>query len=160
MVATMLAPDVRSEIRWLAGGFLLMLCSGFGQTYFIALFAGHLKTDLAITDGQFGNLYGAGTLASAAVLVWAGRFADRLSSRWLGAGALAGLAASSLAMASVASAWMLALALSACVSSARACWPTWDCRRGRWFKRKRGRAVAIAGLGFPPARLLPLIALC
>ncbi len=35
----MIPSDLRSEIRWLASGFLLMLFSGFGQTYYIALFA-------------------------------------------------------------------------------------------------------------------------
>ena len=156
----MRAPDLRSQIRWLASGFLLMLCSGLGQTSFIAIFAGHLKADLAITDGQFGSLFGAGTLARAALLVWAVKLADKLSIRWLGVGAMAGPAVTSAAVAAVASAWMLVLVpfglrffgqsmLTHVAMTAM----------GRWFNRKRGRAVAIAGLGFPASEaVLPLIA--
>jgi MFS family permease len=156
----MLAPDVGSESRWLASGFLLMLCSGFGQTYFIAIFAGHLKADLAMTDGQFGSLFAAGTLASAALLVWAGKYADKLSIRWLGVGAMAGLAATSLAMASVASAWMLTLVLFGLRFFGQGMLThVAMTAMGRWFNRKRGRAVAIAGLGFPASEaVLPLIA--
>jgi len=156
----MLAPDVGSESRWLASGFLLMLCSGFGQTYFIAIFAGHLKADLAMTDGQFGSLFAAGTLASAALLVWAGKYADKLSIRWLGVGAMAGLAATSLAMAAVASAWMLTLVLFGLRFFGQGMLThVAMTAMGRWFNRKRGRAVAIAGLGFPASEaVLPLIA--
>jgi hypothetical protein len=32
-----LAAELRPEIRWLASGFLLMLCSGFGQRHFWVL---------------------------------------------------------------------------------------------------------------------------
>jgi hypothetical protein len=61
------AAGLRTDIRWLSSGFVLTLYSGFGQTYFIALFAGQLKSELAITDGEFGSLYTIGTLASAAL---------------------------------------------------------------------------------------------
>jgi len=44
--------DLRPELRWLSSGFLLTFCSSFGQTYFIAIFAGHLKAALAISDGH------------------------------------------------------------------------------------------------------------
>ena len=61
------ASDLRPELKWLASGFLMTFFSGFGQTYFIALFAGELMSELSLTDGQFGSLYTAGTLASAVV---------------------------------------------------------------------------------------------
>ncbi|WP_119462149.1 MFS transporter [Rhodospirillaceae bacterium SYSU D60014] len=156
----MLAPDLRSEIRWLSSGFLLTLCSGFGQTYFIAIFAGYLKADLAMTDGQFGSLYTVGTLASAALLMWAGKFADKFSIRWLGVGVMAGLALTSLAMASVASAWMLALVLFGLRFFGQGMLThVAMTAMGRWFNRKRGRAVSIAALGFPAGEaVLPLIA--
>ena len=89
--------ELRADFRWLAAGFLLTFCSGFGQTYFIALFAGHLKADLGLSEGGFGGLYTAGTLASAALLMWAGRLADDLPIRRLGVGVMAGLALVSLA---------------------------------------------------------------
>ena len=156
----MLAPGLRSELRWLASGFLLTLSSGFGQTYYIALFAGHLKADLAITDGQFGALYTLATLASAAVLTWAGKLADRFSARWLGVAVLLGFAATSLGMANVASAWMLAIVLFGLRFFGQGMLThVAMTAMGRWFNRKRGRAVSIAALGFPAGEaVLPLLA--
>ena len=52
----MLASDLRSEFRWLSSGFLLMLFSGFGPTYFIALFAGQLKSELGIGAAHLGAI--------------------------------------------------------------------------------------------------------
>lgn len=156
----MLAHDLRTEFRWLAAGFLLTFCSGFGQTYFIAIFAGHLKSALAITDGQFGSFYTAGTLASAALLMWAGKIADSYSVRWAGAGALAGLALASLAMASTTSVWMLAPVLCGLRFFGQGMLPHVAMTgMGRWFNRKRGRAVSVAALGVPAsASILPLAA--
>lgn len=156
----MLARDLRPEIRWLAGGFLLTLCSAFGQTYFIAIFAGHLKAELTMSDGQFGSLYTIGTLASAALLTWAGKFADRFPIRWLGAGMLAGLAVIALAMAAVSSPLMLVFVLFGLRFFGQGMLThVAMTAMGRWFNRKRGRAVSIAGLGFPVSEaVLPMVA--
>jgi MFS family permease len=152
--------DLRSELRWLASGFLLTLCSGFGQTYFIALFAGELKAEFALSDGEFGGLYTLGTLASAVTLIWAGKLADTISVRWLGAGVLAGLALTALAMAAVASWLMLAFVLFGLRFFGQGMLThTAMTAMGRWFNRKRGRAVSIAALGLPAAEgLLPPLA--
>ncbi|MDZ7643564.1 MAG: MFS transporter [Woeseiaceae bacterium] len=136
------------------------MCSGFGQTYYIAVFAGHFKTELSLTDGEFGSLYALGTLTSAALLTWAGKLADTLSVRWLGAGVLTGLAFTSLAMARVDTTWMLGLALfglrffgqgmSTHVAMTA---------MARWFNRKRGQAISIAALGLPASEaIMPLFA--
>lgn len=152
--------DLRPDLPWLSGGFLLTFFSGFGQTYYVALFAGHLKTDLVLTEGEFGTLYTLGTLASAALLTWAGKLADTVSIRLLGAGVIAGLAATCVGMSAVSSAATLALAffglrffgqgmLTHVAMTAM----------GRWFNRKRGRAVSIAALGLPASEgVLPLLA--
>jgi MFS family permease len=156
----MIARDLRPEMRWLSVGFLLMLFSGFGQTYFIALFAGHLKAELLLTDGQFGSLYTVGTLGSAGLLVWAGKLADRLPIRWLAAAVVVGLALTSLAMAGVASAAMLAFVLLGLRFFGQGMMThTAMTAMARWFDRRRGRAVSIAALGFPTGEaILPLVA--
>jgi MFS family permease len=156
----MLPADLRSELRWLAGGFLLTLSSGFGQTYFIALFAGELKGSLDITDGQFGSLYTVATLASAALLTWAGKLADRFSARALGVGVLAAFALTSLGMASVESVWMLGVVLFGLRFFGQGMLThVAMTAMGRWFNRKRGRAVSITALGFPAGEaVLPLVA--
>lgn len=158
--ATLLVPDLRFEARWLSCGFLLMFWSSFGQTFFIALFAGHLKTDLSLSDGQFGSLYAIGTLVSACALIGAGKLVDQLPIRWLAAGVLAGLAVTCLGMASVTSAWMLGLVLFGLRFFGQGMTThVAMTAMGRWFNRKRGRAVAIATLGFPVGEaVLPLVA--
>ncbi|MEX0706325.1 MAG: MFS transporter [Woeseia sp.] len=156
----MIPSDLRSEIRWLASGFLLMLFSGFGQTYYIALFAGQLKNDLSLTDGEWGGLYTLGTLASALLLTWAGKLADTVSIRWLGSGAIAGLAVTSGLMAFVTEPWMLACILFGLRFFGQGMLThTTMTAMGRWFNRKRGRAVSIAGLGLPASEgLMPPLA--
>ena len=92
--------------------------------------------------------------------MWAGKFVDRYSIRWFGVGVIVGLAAMALAMASVASAWMLAVVLF----GLRFCGQGMMTHvamtaMGRWFNRKRGRAVSIAALGLPASEgMLPLVA--
>jgi MFS family permease len=151
---------LRPDIRWISSGFLLLFFSGFGQTFYIAIFAGHLKADLAITDGQFGSLYTIGTLGSAAILVWAGKFADRFPIRHLGIAVMAGLALAALAMASVTSAWMLAFALFGLRFFGQGMMVHVAMTgMARWFNRRRGRAISIAVLGFSASEAaMPLIA--
>jgi MFS family permease len=146
-------------LQWLAGGFLLTFTSAFGQTFFIALFASDLKREFGLSDGAFGTLYMLATLASAAVLMSIGRVADRRYLRWVSVLTLAGLALAACGMASVTSAWMLLpvlfglrlfgqglpghIALTA---------------MARWFATRRGRAIAIAAMGFPVSQaILPIL---
>lgn len=155
-----LIADLRGEARWLSSGFLLTFCSCFGQTYFIAIFAGHLRSALNLSDGEFGSLYTLGTLASAALLTYAGKWPDRFPIRWLGAAILAGLAAAALGMALVSSAAMLALVFFALRFFGQGmATHTAMTAMGRWYSRKRGRAVSIAALGFSVSEgLMPLVA--
>ena len=59
----------RDNARWLAAGLVLTLCSSFGQTFFISLFAAEIKQAHGLTDGGWGAVYTAGTLTSAALLI-------------------------------------------------------------------------------------------
>lgn len=155
-----LPPDLRAELRWLLCGFLLTFYSGFGQTYFIALFAGELKAELSLSDGELGGLYTLGTLAAAVLLAWAGKLADTVPIRWLGAGVIGGVAITSAAMSAVHSPLMLALVIFGLRFFGQGMLThTSMTAMGRWFNRKRGRAVSIAGIGLPASEgLLPPLA--
>jgi MFS family permease len=151
---------LRPDLKWLASGFLLMLCSGFGQTFYVAIFAGQFRADFALSNGEFGSLYTLGTLASAAVLTALGHTADRFPVRWLGALVLGGLSIASMLTGTAASPLMLGVAIFGLRffgqgMSTHAAMTA----MGRWFDRRRGRAVSIAGLGLPAAEaLLPPLA--
>ena len=72
---------VRADPRLLAYGLLLTFSSAFGQTFFISLFSGEIRAAFAISNGEFGAIYSAGTLASAALLSWSGHWIDRIDLR-------------------------------------------------------------------------------
>lgn len=67
---------IRRNGRWLAAGFLLSLFSSFGQTFFIGLSGSAFQSKFDLSAGEFGFLYMAATLASAATLPWLGRTLD------------------------------------------------------------------------------------
>ena len=149
----------KAHARWLAAGFLLALASSFGQTYFIALFAGEIRSTFDLSHGAFGGLYTLATLASAGTLVGLGHLADRMRLAGLSAIALCALAAMSLAMAGVSSTIMLVGVLfglrlfgqgmlTHIAMTAMA----------RWFAEHRGRALSIAALGHPAGEaILPSV---
>ena len=62
--------------RWLATGILLALGACLGHTWFIALFAGEIRAEFGLSDGQWGLIYTAATLSSAALLFGRGGWAD------------------------------------------------------------------------------------
>ncbi|MEM8651355.1 MAG: MFS transporter, partial [Pseudomonadota bacterium] len=65
--------------RWLAGGFLLTFFSSFGQTFFISLSGGAIRTEYDLTNGEWGTLYMLATLGSAMTLPFLGRIVDHVS---------------------------------------------------------------------------------
>ncbi|MEM9957727.1 MAG: MFS transporter [Pseudomonadota bacterium] len=141
--------------RWLAAGFLLALASSFGQTFFIALSAEPIRTDFGLTHGEFGMIYMIGTLTSALALIQFGKLVDFYSARVLALVILAALALVCLGMATASHSWMLFVLifglrfcgqgmLSHIAMTAMA----------RWFSASRGRALAIAALGYPVGEAL------
>jgi MFS family permease len=154
---------LRAEAPWLGAGFALAALSTFGQTAFVAVFAGDLMARAGLSAGGWGAVYAAATSLSAVAMVWAGALADRVALPRLAAWSLAGLAATCAAMAALGPAgavpaWALVppvlglrlfgqgmLGHLALVAMAR------------WFAASRGRAVAFAALGFAAGQAtLPL----
>lgn len=161
----LIAPhDARGEGYWQVAtqngpqiGFCLLFvfCSSWGQTFLLSIFQPHWMQTLSLDAGQMGAIYGGATLASGFLLAWAGRWLDRTSALRAGVVTLAGLAVFSLLAAAVTEAWMLALALfglrffgqglSSNVGMTNA---------ARWFSHNRGKAISLAGLGFPMGEIL------
>lgn len=149
---------LRLNAHWLAVGVMLTFLSSFGQTFFISVFAGDIRAEFGLTNGQWGTIYTLATTASAAVMIWSGTLTDRFRVRVLGIGALICLALSALVMSRISSVPMLIAAVfllrlfgqgmtSHVASVAMA----------RWFVATRGRALSIAGLGISIGEsLLPI----
>ena len=140
---------LRANAPFLLAGFLLALLSSFGQTFFISLFGGEIRAEFGLSNGEWGATYGIATTVSAAVMLWAGGLTDRFRVRSLGTVVLIGLALACLAMA--ANPWPVALVgvifalrllgqgMTSHISGVA---------MARWFVANRGRALAIAALGF------------
>ena len=109
-----------------------------------------LRSEFGLSHGGFGSLYTLGTLASAAVLLPAGRLIDRLPlavfTRWV----VLGLAMAAAGFTLVAGPLTLALGIFALRFTGQGLMShialTAMARR---YRRERGRAVAVASFGMP-----------
>lgn len=139
---------VFSNARWLAGGLNLTFFASFGQTFFIALFAGHLRSDFSLSHGQFGSLYMVSTLASAITLVFIGKVVDRYSVRHVSMVVLMALACACVLMASAQNVVMLMVAIYLLRLAGQGMMThTAVTAMGRWFVAERGRALAVTSAG-------------
>src|SRR6056297_3259904 len=102
---------VRQNARWLGAGFLLTFASAFGQTWFIALFAGAIKQEHGLTDGSWGTLYTGATLSAAALMFLRGSAADTVRLSHLAPAMAAVFALAAVGMAAAESIWLLGLSL-------------------------------------------------
>lgn len=146
---------LKNNARWLGAGFLLTFASGFGQTWFISLFAGVIKTEHGLTDGGWGSLYTVATLASAALLFWRGSLADSIPLDKLAPYVAAGFAIAALGMAFSPWVWLLGLSLFALRFCGQGMFSHIAMTAmGRWFVARRGQAVAITNLGHPASEVV------
>lgn len=140
---------LRDNAPFLAVGFLLTFTSSFGQTYFISVFAGDVRETFGLSNGGWGSIYAAGTLASAAVMLWSGALTDVFRVRQLATVVLIGLSCACLAMAALPTVWLLPVVVFALrlfgqgMSSHVA-----SVAIARWFVATRGKALSVASLGF------------
>ncbi|HHS94245.1 MAG TPA: MFS transporter [Rhodobacterales bacterium] len=150
---------LRSNAAWLAAGFLLTFTSSFGQTFFISLFAGQIRAEFGLSNGQWGGLYTLATTASALAMIWAGVLTDRYRVRSLGPIVFAALALAAFGMALAPSVWMLGIVVFALRLTGQGMANQLALvAMARWFVATRGKAFAIARLGYSFGEaLLPMI---
>jgi MFS family permease len=150
---------LRENAPFLFAGFLLAFLSSFGQTFFISIFAGEIRAEFGLSHGEWGASYGLATTASAAAMLWAGALTDIFRVRALGMAVLFALAFACLAMALNNLVWLLPVVIfllrllgqgmTSHISGVA---------MARWFAASRGRALAIAAIGFSVGEaLLPAI---
>ena len=150
---------IRTNWLFLLAGFVLTLTSSYGQTYFISLFAGEIKTDFGLSDGQWGGIYTIGTTMSAIAMVWAGVLTDRFRVRALAVAVMIGLALACVAMA-VNTSWILLVLV---IFALRLTGQGMMSQLGvvamvRWFEATRGKALSLASMGFAVGQaVLPVV---
>lgn len=150
---------IRANAPFLTVGILLTFCSSFGQTFFIAIFAGQIRGEFGLSNGDWGFLYSVGTTASAIVMVWAGLLTDTFRVRILGPIVLGLLTLSCAMMAWVDTWWGLVVAIFAlrfCGQGMAILVAT--VAMARWFVASRGKALSISKIGVSLGEaFLPLI---
>jgi MFS family permease len=149
---------LRANFPWLCAGFLLTAFSGFGQTFFIGLSAGALRSEFGLSHGEFGTIYMLSTLASALSLPWVGKSLDRFAVPPVAAVVMILLALFCFGMAVVSAVWMLVVVIYGLRLFGQGMMTNTSMTAvGRWFDAQRGKAVSVAALGFPFAEaIMPL----
>lgn len=145
--------------RWLAFGALLTMTSAFGQTFFFGLFANSVREAFDLSHTGFGTLYMAGTLCSAATLLWAGKLADGQNFRFAAGLLICGLGVMTL-VAATATHWIIfGLAVYGLRFLGQGMmYHLSMTAMSRWFAKNRGRALSVAALGLPVAEvILPIV---
>jgi len=133
----------------LSAGFLLTLLSGFGQTYFISLFASEIRAEFGLTHGEWGGIYTLGTGASAALMVWAGGLTDKFRIRAMAMVIMPLLMLACFMMAGISAAWMLPVVIFALRFTGQGMMSHLSVvAMSRWFIAARGRALSVSGLGY------------
>ncbi|WP_245624864.1 MFS transporter [Jannaschia seosinensis] len=128
---------------------MIALTSTFGQTVFIAIFAGKIMTAFGLSDGDWGLIYTVATGTSAVAMVFAGTLADRLRIRVLAVMVCLGLATACLAMAVTTGPAVLIVVIFALRFFGQGMMSHLAAvAMARWFVAARGKALSIASLGF------------
>ena len=150
---------IRSNIAWLLAGFILALNSSFGQTFFISIFAGKIQAYFNLSHGDWGSIYMIGTLASAAIMIWAGTSSDIFRARSIGVFVLVGLSLSTLLMALNPAVWLLPFIVFLLRFLGQGMLPhISSVSMSRWFVSQRGKALAISNTGYALGEaLLPVL---
>ncbi len=145
----------RNYSRLLAFAVLLAFFSSFGQTFLISFYVPEFAGAFDLTEGRIGVLYGIATVGSALLLPWTGRLIDRVSLSRYTLAVSAGLGLGGLILA-VAPHWILLFAGLLIVRHCGQglCGHIAMTSSGRYFVENRGKAVAIAGTGYPLGEIL------
>lgn len=139
-------------------GALLSFLSSFGQTFFIAIFGGEIRDAFGLSNGDWGLIYMMATGASAVAMVFAGGLADLFRVRTLGIAVVLALAVACSAMAvNVSLAGLVVVIFALRFFGQGMATHMAVVSMTRWFIAARGRALAVAGMGFMLAEaILPL----
>ncbi|WP_226665481.1 MFS transporter [Microbulbifer aggregans] len=151
-----IAPQfIRSNPKLAFFALLAVAASGFGQTFFIAIFGGALREEFQLSNSWYGASYSAATLLSAMVLLGAGTLVDRWTLRKAATLGIILLAAGCLTLACANSAWMLLPGFFLLRFAGQGFMTHIGMTTaGRYFSSNRGKVIALAALGFPIAEAL------
>ena len=146
--------------RFLTYGFALAFFSSFGQTFFIAIFSDEIRGAFDLSQGGFGLCYSIATLASGLTIIRLGGLIDAIDLRPFTVALVLGLAMACCSMGLVVHVAMLCLVLYVLRLTGQGLLShTAMTSMARYFEEDRGKAISVAGFGFPAGEaVLPLAA--
>ncbi|WP_295803337.1 MFS transporter [uncultured Microbulbifer sp.] len=146
---------IRSNPKLAFFALLAVAASGFGQTFFIAIFGGAIREEFDLSNSWYGATYSGATLLSALVLLGAGTLVDKWPLRRVAALGVLLLGVGCLTVALASSAWMLLPGFFLLRFAGQGFMTHMGMTTaGRYFTANRGRVIALAALGFPIAEAL------
>ncbi|WP_043319705.1 MFS transporter [Microbulbifer sp. HZ11] len=146
---------IRSNPKLAFFALLAVAASGFGQTFFIAIFGGALREEFNLSNSWYGASYSGATLLSAFVLLGAGTLVDRWPLKRVAALGVLLLCGGCLVLAFAQSAWMLLPGFFLLRFAGQGFMTHMGMTTaGRYFTANRGKVIALAALGFPIAEAL------
>lgn len=146
-------------LRLLSFGLLATLFSGFGQTFFIGLFGGAWRDEFGLDYARLGMIYSAATLASGLLIIKVGRWLDDVPlPRYTALAVLAFAAGCALVALAPSAFWLIPGILLLRLCGQGLMGHIAITTIARHFHAGRGRALALAQLGFPLSEaLLPML---
>ena len=138
-------------------GFLIAFSSGPGQSYVFSVFLDSIIEDTGLSRTAISALYAVGTGVSAVMVAFVSRMADRVGPRLVVMFVAAALGAACFGMALAHGFVAFFLAFAALRALGQGSTPiNATLMTAQWFVERRGRAMAVMGLGFAASlALLP-----
>ncbi len=149
----------RENLRFLGFGFFMLLASSIGQTFFIGIFGPAVRAEFGLTHTSWSAVYMTGTLMSAFVLPWTGQKIDNVPLPRYVAMVIMALIGAAVFMALVPSVAFLVVAIFLLRQTGQGLMShTGSTAMARYFPADRGKAVALASLGFAVGEsMLPVL---
>jgi MFS family permease len=151
---------LRTNPSLLAFGFVMALGSSFGQTFFIGIFGPGIRDEFGLSHTAWGTIYMLGTLGSAALLPFTGKLVDSVALRRYAMAVCALMVFACTVTANVGAAAWLVLAVFLLRHAGQGLMSHVALTSmARYFDVDRGRAIAVAALGFSVGEaILPVLA--
>jgi MFS family permease len=151
---------ISTNRRFIAFGLLMTFASSFGQTYFIGILGPSIQAEFSLSHTVWGTVYMIGTLASAVLLPWTGKQIDRVDLKIYTILVCLSLILACAFVSLVNSVTVLVFAIFLLRQSGQGLMShVAITSMARYFNTGRGRAIALASLGFSAGEaLLPFMA--
>ena len=140
-------------------GFIFTFFSCFGQSFFLGLFNPSIRSELNISQGQFGTIYALATLCSSLIIIWFGKKIDEIRLFYYAFIVITLLFISSLFFSTINNIYLLFVGIFLLRFSGQGLMVhTGATAISRYFSKSRGKALSAIWFGLSSAEfIMPLL---